>query len=116
MLQCCHLSCRKRSGSRKGRGSDNESSGAQLPKSKTSVTKEVDSEEHHNAVEADLGGGGPEAQDLNNGAPISAKSVDFESCQATDCPRAVLRPVGELDCSRAYTCLREPDKSEDKDE
>ncbi|RWW71408.1 hypothetical protein BHE74_00020856 [Ensete ventricosum] len=24
--------------------------------------------------------------------------------------------VGELDCSRAYTCLREPDKSEDKDE
>ncbi|RRT52352.1 hypothetical protein B296_00050530 [Ensete ventricosum] len=113
------------------------------------------------------------------------KSVDFKSCPATDCPRAVLHPgmtrervdegrlpkertntiggggdpvmcwqrphreklsyggmigsyrehhfgeqhddkkamdsrsechVGELDCSRAYTCLREPDKSEDKDE
>ncbi|RWW55863.1 hypothetical protein BHE74_00037464 [Ensete ventricosum] len=41
-------------GGRKGRGSDDESSGAQLPKSKVSVIKEVDSEEHHNAVEADL--------------------------------------------------------------
>ncbi|RWW16948.1 hypothetical protein GW17_00019142 [Ensete ventricosum] len=39
---------------RKGRGSDNESSGAQLPKSKASVRKEVDSEEHHSAAEADL--------------------------------------------------------------
>ncbi|RWV96615.1 hypothetical protein GW17_00040657 [Ensete ventricosum] len=34
-------------GGRKGRGSDDESSGAQLPKSKASVRKEVDSEEHH---------------------------------------------------------------------
>ncbi|RRT66687.1 hypothetical protein B296_00018488 [Ensete ventricosum] len=41
-------------GGRKGRGSDDESSGAQLPKSKVSVIKEVDSEEHHNAAEADL--------------------------------------------------------------
>ncbi|RRT44226.1 hypothetical protein B296_00047595, partial [Ensete ventricosum] len=41
-------------GGRKGRGSDDESSGAQLPKSKTSVRKEVDSEERHSAVEADL--------------------------------------------------------------
>ncbi|RRT35328.1 hypothetical protein B296_00019194 [Ensete ventricosum] len=41
-------------GGRKRRGSDDESSGAQLPKSKASVRKEVDSEEHHNAVEVDL--------------------------------------------------------------
>ncbi|RWV88809.1 hypothetical protein GW17_00049076 [Ensete ventricosum] len=41
-------------GGRKGRGSDAESSGAQLPKSKASVRKEVDSEEHHSVVEADL--------------------------------------------------------------
>ncbi|RZS06407.1 hypothetical protein BHM03_00037057 [Ensete ventricosum] len=41
-------------GGRKGRGSDDESSGAQLPKSKASVRKEVDSEEHHSATEADL--------------------------------------------------------------
>ncbi|RWW18039.1 hypothetical protein GW17_00017993 [Ensete ventricosum] len=41
-------------GGRKGRGSDDESSVAQLPKSKASVRKEVDSEEHHTAVEADL--------------------------------------------------------------
>ncbi|RRT31306.1 hypothetical protein B296_00050698 [Ensete ventricosum] len=41
-------------GGRKGRGSNNESSGAQLPKSKASVRKEVDSEEHHSVVEADL--------------------------------------------------------------
>ncbi|RZR94786.1 hypothetical protein BHM03_00023535 [Ensete ventricosum] len=39
---------------RKGRGSDDESSGAQLPKSKVSVRKEVDSKEHHSAIEADL--------------------------------------------------------------
>ncbi|RWW11907.1 hypothetical protein GW17_00024451 [Ensete ventricosum] len=39
---------------RKGRGSDDESSGAQLPKSKASVRKEVDSKEHHSAAEADL--------------------------------------------------------------
>ncbi|RRT41210.1 hypothetical protein B296_00057051 [Ensete ventricosum] len=30
------------------------SSGAQLPKSKASVRKEVDSEEHHSAIDADL--------------------------------------------------------------
>ncbi|RRT31436.1 hypothetical protein B296_00058786 [Ensete ventricosum] len=41
-------------GGRKGQGSDDESSGAQLPKSKTSVRKEVDSEEHHSAIEVDL--------------------------------------------------------------
>ncbi|RZR79971.1 hypothetical protein BHM03_00005850 [Ensete ventricosum] len=41
-------------GGRKGRGSDDESSGAQLPKSKASVRKEVDSEEHHSAIEAYL--------------------------------------------------------------
>ncbi|RZS22591.1 hypothetical protein BHM03_00055391 [Ensete ventricosum] len=40
-------------GGRKGRGSDDESSGAQLPKSKASV-KKVDSEEHQSAAEADL--------------------------------------------------------------
>ncbi|RWW58031.1 hypothetical protein BHE74_00035140 [Ensete ventricosum] len=39
---------------RKGRGSDDESSGAQLPKRKASVKKEVDSKEHHSAAEADL--------------------------------------------------------------
>ncbi|RWW30808.1 hypothetical protein GW17_00004611 [Ensete ventricosum] len=39
---------------RKGRGSDDESSGAQLPKSKASVIKEVDSEEHYSTAEADL--------------------------------------------------------------
>ncbi|RWW15570.1 hypothetical protein BHE74_00042650 [Ensete ventricosum] len=41
-------------GGRKGRGSDDESSGAQLPKSKVSVRKEVDLKEHHRAAEADL--------------------------------------------------------------
>ncbi|RZS20784.1 hypothetical protein BHM03_00053341, partial [Ensete ventricosum] len=41
-------------GGRKERGSDDESSGAQLPKSKASVRKEMDKEEHHSAVEADL--------------------------------------------------------------
>ncbi|RWV84828.1 hypothetical protein GW17_00053433 [Ensete ventricosum] len=41
-------------GGRKGRGSDDESSGAQLPKSKASVRKEVDSKEHHSAAKADL--------------------------------------------------------------
>ncbi|RWW25698.1 hypothetical protein GW17_00009945 [Ensete ventricosum] len=39
---------------RKRRGSDDESSGAQLPKSKASVRKEVDSEERHSAAEANL--------------------------------------------------------------
>ncbi|RZS24282.1 hypothetical protein BHM03_00057334 [Ensete ventricosum] len=39
---------------RKGRGSDDKSSGAQLPKRKASVKKEVDSKEHHSAAEADL--------------------------------------------------------------
>ncbi|RWV80924.1 hypothetical protein GW17_00057722 [Ensete ventricosum] len=43
-----------KAGGQKGRGSDDESSGAQLPKSKASVRKEVDSEEHHSAAEADL--------------------------------------------------------------
>ncbi|RWW89690.1 hypothetical protein BHE74_00001275 [Ensete ventricosum] len=38
----------------KGRGSDDESSGAQLPKSKASARKEMDSEEHHSAAEVDL--------------------------------------------------------------
>ncbi|RRT63651.1 hypothetical protein B296_00016184 [Ensete ventricosum] len=41
-------------GGRKGRGSDNESSGAQLPQSKAWVRKEVDSEELDSVVEADL--------------------------------------------------------------
>ncbi|RZS28400.1 hypothetical protein BHM03_00062025 [Ensete ventricosum] len=41
-------------GGRKGRGSDDESSGAQLPKGKALVRKEVDSEEHHSAAEVDL--------------------------------------------------------------
>ncbi|RRT31856.1 hypothetical protein B296_00039964 [Ensete ventricosum] len=40
-------------GGRKERGSDDESNGAQLPKSKVSVRKE-DLEEHHSAIEADL--------------------------------------------------------------
>ncbi|RWV86502.1 hypothetical protein GW17_00051601 [Ensete ventricosum] len=39
---------------RKGQGSDDESSGAQLPKSKASVGKEVDSEEHYSAAKVDL--------------------------------------------------------------
>ncbi|RRT61136.1 hypothetical protein B296_00017117 [Ensete ventricosum] len=38
----------------KGARKRNESSGAQLPKSKASVRKEVDSEERHRAVEVDL--------------------------------------------------------------
>ncbi|RWW39339.1 hypothetical protein BHE74_00055344 [Ensete ventricosum] len=38
-------------GGRKGRGSDNESNEAQLPKNKVSVRKEVESEEHHSAAE-----------------------------------------------------------------
>ncbi|RZS20095.1 hypothetical protein BHM03_00052572, partial [Ensete ventricosum] len=54
-------------GGRKGRGSDDESSGAQLPKSKVSVRKEVDSEEHHNAVEADLPIAKKEMQMQGNG-------------------------------------------------
>ncbi|RRT31884.1 hypothetical protein B296_00059139 [Ensete ventricosum] len=41
-------------GGRKGRGSDDEFSGAQLPKSKMSVRKEIDSEECHSTAEADL--------------------------------------------------------------
>ncbi|RZR96870.1 hypothetical protein BHM03_00025987, partial [Ensete ventricosum] len=41
-------------GGRKERRSDYKSGGAQLPKSKASVRKDVDSEEHHSAVEADL--------------------------------------------------------------
>ncbi|RZR94070.1 hypothetical protein BHM03_00022690 [Ensete ventricosum] len=41
-------------GGRKGRGSNDESSGAQLPEIKASVRNEVDSEEHHSAAEADL--------------------------------------------------------------
>ncbi|RWV99954.1 hypothetical protein GW17_00037112 [Ensete ventricosum] len=41
-------------GGRKGRGSDDESSGAQLPKNKASVRKEMDLEECHSAAEADL--------------------------------------------------------------
>ncbi|RRT34850.1 hypothetical protein B296_00049551 [Ensete ventricosum] len=41
-------------GGRKGRESDDEYSGAQLPKSKVSVRKEVDSEERHSAAKADL--------------------------------------------------------------
>ncbi|RRT44334.1 hypothetical protein B296_00018709 [Ensete ventricosum] len=39
---------------RKGRGSDDESRGAQLPKSKVLIRKEVDSEECHSAAEVDL--------------------------------------------------------------
>ncbi|RRT34957.1 hypothetical protein B296_00053873 [Ensete ventricosum] len=38
-------------GGRKGRGSDDESNEAQLPKNKVSVRKEVESEEHHSAAE-----------------------------------------------------------------
>ncbi|RRT58976.1 hypothetical protein B296_00000650 [Ensete ventricosum] len=41
-------------GDQKGRGSDDKSSGAQLPKSKASVRKQVDSEEHQSVAEADL--------------------------------------------------------------
>ncbi|RRT52488.1 hypothetical protein B296_00022240 [Ensete ventricosum] len=41
-------------GSRKVRGSDDESRWAQLPKSKASVRKKVDSKKCHSAVEADL--------------------------------------------------------------
>ncbi|RWV86356.1 hypothetical protein GW17_00051764, partial [Ensete ventricosum] len=41
-------------GGRKGQGSNDESSGAQLPKSKASARKEVDSEEHHSVAEVDL--------------------------------------------------------------
>ncbi|RRT57591.1 hypothetical protein B296_00026519 [Ensete ventricosum] len=35
---------------------------------------------------------GIEAQDLDNDAPTSAKSVDFESYWATGCPKAMLHP------------------------
>ncbi|RZR84896.1 hypothetical protein BHM03_00011783 [Ensete ventricosum] len=41
-------------GDRKGRESDDESRGAQLPKSKVSVRKKVDSEKRHIVAEADL--------------------------------------------------------------
>ncbi|RWW38088.1 hypothetical protein BHE74_00056717 [Ensete ventricosum] len=41
-------------GGQKGRGSDDESSGAQLPKIKALVRKEVDLEEHYSAIEVDL--------------------------------------------------------------
>ncbi|RRT32735.1 hypothetical protein B296_00058529 [Ensete ventricosum] len=41
-------------GGRKGQGSDDESRGAQLPKSKVSVRKEIDSEECHSVAKADL--------------------------------------------------------------
>ncbi|RWV89146.1 hypothetical protein GW17_00048723 [Ensete ventricosum] len=41
-------------GGQKGRGSDDESRGAQLPKSKASARKEVDLEECHSVAEADL--------------------------------------------------------------
>ncbi|RWW42281.1 hypothetical protein BHE74_00052190 [Ensete ventricosum] len=41
-------------GGRKGRGSDDESRGAQLPKSKTSIRMKVDSKECHDVVESDL--------------------------------------------------------------
>ncbi|RRT42067.1 hypothetical protein B296_00021559 [Ensete ventricosum] len=41
-------------GDRKEQGNDDESSGAQLPKSKVSVRKEVDSEKHHSAAQEDL--------------------------------------------------------------
>ncbi|RWW47793.1 hypothetical protein BHE74_00046175 [Ensete ventricosum] len=43
-----------KAGGRKGRRSDDESSGLSYPKSKASVRKEVDSDEHHSAAEADL--------------------------------------------------------------
>ncbi|RRT70194.1 hypothetical protein B296_00018137 [Ensete ventricosum] len=39
---------------RKGQGSDDESEGPQLPKSKALVRKEVDSKECHSVVEVDL--------------------------------------------------------------
>ncbi|RWW43733.1 hypothetical protein BHE74_00050578 [Ensete ventricosum] len=39
---------------RNGRGTDDESRGAQLPKSKASVGKDVDSEECHSVAEVDL--------------------------------------------------------------
>ncbi|RWV85417.1 hypothetical protein GW17_00052794 [Ensete ventricosum] len=56
LLQCSHSlkGTRRVRGQSRGRGSDDDSSGAQLPKSKASVRNEVDSEEHHRAVEADL--------------------------------------------------------------
>ncbi|RWW83766.1 hypothetical protein BHE74_00007722 [Ensete ventricosum] len=41
-------------GGRKGRGSDDESRGAQLPKSQALVKMKVDSKECHSAAEADL--------------------------------------------------------------
>ncbi|RWV82999.1 hypothetical protein BHE74_00016272 [Ensete ventricosum] len=41
-------------GGRKGRGSNDKPGGAQLPKSRVSVGKEVNSEEYHSAVEVDL--------------------------------------------------------------
>ncbi|RRT81388.1 hypothetical protein B296_00001880 [Ensete ventricosum] len=55
LLQCSHSlkGARQVRGQGRGRGTD-ESSGAQLPKSKASIRKEVDSEEHHSAVEVDL--------------------------------------------------------------
>ncbi|RRT83710.1 hypothetical protein B296_00003960 [Ensete ventricosum] len=41
-------------GDRKGRGSDDESRGAQLPKSKALIRMEVDTEECHNVAKVDL--------------------------------------------------------------
>ncbi|RRT60966.1 hypothetical protein B296_00019403 [Ensete ventricosum] len=43
-----------KAGGRKGRGSDDKSRGAQLPKSKALIRKDVDSEECHSVAEADL--------------------------------------------------------------
>ncbi|RZS21909.1 hypothetical protein BHM03_00054615 [Ensete ventricosum] len=56
LLQCSHSlkGARQVRGQSRGRGSDDESSGAQLPKSKASVRKDVDSKEHHSAAKADL--------------------------------------------------------------
>ncbi|RRT58224.1 hypothetical protein B296_00038710 [Ensete ventricosum] len=55
LLQCLYsLKGAKQVRGQGRQGSDDKSRGAQLLKSKVSVTKEVDSEECHSAVEADL--------------------------------------------------------------
>ncbi|RWW47001.1 hypothetical protein BHE74_00047047 [Ensete ventricosum] len=56
-------------GGQKGRGSDDKSRGAQLPKSKALVIKDVDLEGCHSAVEADL--------------PVVKKGG--HRCKVTDC-------------------------------
>ncbi|RWW02827.1 hypothetical protein GW17_00034067 [Ensete ventricosum] len=75
-------------GGRKGRVSDDESRGAQLPKSKVSVRKVVDSEECHNTAKVDLPIVKKEMQVVERGeeATMSPEGLSYPKakCKATD--------------------------------